>query len=177
MKHTELPCAVCQDLIPLVRDGVASEESVRLVQEHAASCPDCRAALGEAPGLEPVDDNRVLTAIRRQMTHMGMVLLAAGMVLGVVLTESVEMFHNFLLMPAAGALGYLLFKKRWYLVPAGVGILCYLWLVGTALGEGAGIGANLLVPPLFFAGIYMVLTALGTLIAALLTFAFQKGES
>ena len=176
MKKQDVPCGVCLDLIPLVRDGVASEESIQLVLDHTAVCPSCREALGEEFRQE-VDDSKVLASIRRKLAHMGMMLLAAGIILGVVITESSAMFHNFLLMPAAGAMGYLLLKKCWRLVPAGVGLLTYLWQVGSALGQGAGWGANLLVPPLFFAVIYMALTALGALIAALFTFAFQRGES
>lgn len=47
MKKQDIPCGVCLDLIPLVRDGVASEESVQLVLDHTAVCPSCREALGE----------------------------------------------------------------------------------------------------------------------------------
>ena len=32
--ETEIPCAVCRDLIPLVQDGVASPESEALVKAH-----------------------------------------------------------------------------------------------------------------------------------------------
>ena len=32
--ETEIPCAVCRDLIPLVQDGVASPESETLVKAH-----------------------------------------------------------------------------------------------------------------------------------------------
>ncbi len=176
MKKQDIPCGVCLDLIPLVRDGVASGESVQLVLEHTAVCPSCRKALGEGFGQE-VDDSKVLASIRKKLVYLEMILLAAGVVLGVVLTESSAMFHNFLLMPAAGVLGYLLLRRKWWLVSVGVGILAYLWQVGNALVQGAGWGGNLLVPPLFFTVIYMVLTALGALIAALFTFAFQKEES
>ena len=41
--ETEIPCAVCRDLIPLVQDGVASPESEALVKAHLAACPACRA--------------------------------------------------------------------------------------------------------------------------------------
>ena len=46
MKKQDVPCGVCLDLIPLVRDGVASEESIQLVLDHTAVCPSCREALG-----------------------------------------------------------------------------------------------------------------------------------
>lgn len=176
MKKQDIPCGVCLDLIPLVRDGVASEESVQLVLDHTAVCPSCREALGEEFRQE-VDDSKVLASIRRKLAHMGMMLLAAGIILGVVITESSAMFHNFLLMPAAGAMGYLLLKKRWAPGAGGGGPLDLSVAGGERPGTGCWMGANLLVPPLFFAVIYMALTALGALIAALFTFAFQRGES
>ena len=37
----ELSCQICRDLIPLVQDGVASEESVNAVTAHVKSCPHC----------------------------------------------------------------------------------------------------------------------------------------
>lgn len=37
--ETEIPCAVCRDLIPLVQDGVASPESEALVKAHLQACP------------------------------------------------------------------------------------------------------------------------------------------
>ena len=40
--ETEIPCAVCRDLIPLVQDGVASLESEALVKTHLQTCPECR---------------------------------------------------------------------------------------------------------------------------------------
>ena len=37
----DLPCGVCRDLIPLVRDGVACADSRRLVEAHTAHSPRC----------------------------------------------------------------------------------------------------------------------------------------
>ena len=47
--ETEIPCAVCRDLIPLVQDGVASPESEALVKAHLQTCPECR-TLWQAAG-------------------------------------------------------------------------------------------------------------------------------
>ena len=41
----KLPCPVAADLLPLYHDGVCSLESRRLVEEHLAECPACRASL------------------------------------------------------------------------------------------------------------------------------------
>ena len=50
--ETEIPCAVCRDLIPLVQDGVASPESEALVKAHLQTCPECR-TLWQAGGGQP----------------------------------------------------------------------------------------------------------------------------
>ena len=38
----KIPCGTILDLIPLVKDGVASKESVQLVQDHIQTCDRCR---------------------------------------------------------------------------------------------------------------------------------------
>ena len=48
--ETEIPCAVCRDLIPLVQDGVASPESEALVKAHLQTCPECPVAGGRRAG-------------------------------------------------------------------------------------------------------------------------------
>lgn len=39
---TKISCEVCLDLIPLVKDNVASEDSMNLVQEHIQECESCK---------------------------------------------------------------------------------------------------------------------------------------
>lgn len=41
----ELKCEVIRDLLPLYHDGVCSEESKKLVEEHLTSCEGCREEL------------------------------------------------------------------------------------------------------------------------------------
>ncbi|EJX02388.1 hypothetical protein EVA_09508, partial [gut metagenome] len=38
----EISCDICIDLIPLVEDGVASEDSRKAVEAHVANCESCR---------------------------------------------------------------------------------------------------------------------------------------
>lgn len=40
-------CDVIRDLLPLYRDGVCSETSRALVEEHLKACPECRSALAQ----------------------------------------------------------------------------------------------------------------------------------
>lgn len=39
----EITCGVCMDLMPLVRDGLASDDSREAVERHVRSCAACRA--------------------------------------------------------------------------------------------------------------------------------------
>ncbi len=54
----KLSCEICMDLIPLVRDGAASEESREAVEAHIAECPDCRAFYRQGP---PVISDGILS--------------------------------------------------------------------------------------------------------------------
>ena len=36
------PCNVIQDLLPLYLDGVCSEESKAIVEQHLSECPACK---------------------------------------------------------------------------------------------------------------------------------------
>ena len=43
-------CKIVEDLLPLYHDGVCSEESRQMVDEHLAQCEDCRKMLGQIYG-------------------------------------------------------------------------------------------------------------------------------
>lgn len=179
MKTSSISCEVCLDLIPLVRDHVASEDSVRLVNSHMQNCQSCQRVLGSetSPNDHAIDDQKIINTIRRSLTLLGGGLLVMGGVLGIVLSNGMGMFYNFLLMPMIGALGYFIFNKKWPLVLIGVFLSSYIWIIATYMMEGAleeGIGSWLFTSPLLLTGIYSFLVALGVAIAALLKFAFKK---
>lgn len=183
--ENRISCQVCLDLIPLVRDDVASEDSRALVLAHAEDCESCRAALtasGEPasesePEKLPADDRRILQRLRRSLLTLGLALLGAGLLAGIFFTNSQNVFYNLLIMPAAGALGLLTLKRWWWLLPPGVFAVSYVPLLLSFMGEGyPGIGV-LLQAPLFYSIIYAGLTLPGIAAAALLRFAFKKGAS
>jgi len=43
-------CKIVQDLLPLYHDGVCSEESQKLVEEHLSQCENCKRMLAEMDG-------------------------------------------------------------------------------------------------------------------------------
>lgn len=176
--NTQITCDVCQDLLPLVLDGVASRDSQELVQAHLEHCESCR-ALAQPASLESAvpDDRRVLLTIRRRLSLVGLALLIGGALLGVCLSNSMGMFYNFLILPCVGALAYATLRNRWYLAWAGVFVLSYFWFFFTGLSDSASFTWRLFLYPLPMTVIYLLLTCTGTAIATLLHFAFRKEKS
>lgn len=98
----DLPCDICRDLLPLVRDGVASEASRRAVEDHVAHCEACRQLWGEeAP--PPLHREQVLGRIRRRLYAWQGAMTAAGLILGMVLANTGRAGYNILLLPVLGA--------------------------------------------------------------------------
>lgn len=69
MSERKIPCAVAEDLLPLYHDGVCSEESRALVEEHVAQCEKCAAMLKKLQQEEltqenVIDDTAPLKSIR-----------------------------------------------------------------------------------------------------------------
>ncbi len=68
----ELTCAVVRDLLPLVADNLASEETIAAVTAHTAGCPDCRSRLDamrtpvEPAETTPAPDVDYLKKVRRR---------------------------------------------------------------------------------------------------------------
>lgn len=88
--ETEIPCAVCRDLIPLVQDGVASPESEALVKAHLAACPACRALWQGTddpamPEQSAPDDRKILQRLRRRYSTHLLLLAFAGIAVGIAL--------------------------------------------------------------------------------------------
>ncbi len=175
-----LPCEVVMDLIPLCRDGVGSAESCRLVREHIAECPSCRAEYGEVtdvamPKLPGPNEQRLLSKLRVSMLKWQALALFGGAVLGVSMTFSSNVFYNFVLMPIVGALSYLVFRQRLYI---GVALVFALSLISNTIYGVVGDGLRLntlrvvLTGWIFYSAIYALLVLIGWCIAWLLHYAF-----
>lgn len=79
---SDISCDVCRDLIPLVADGVASEDSEALVHAHVTHCPACQAYLDsggiQLPAPEP-DAARVLGRIQRKLLAQSALTVDSGL--------------------------------------------------------------------------------------------------
>ncbi len=167
----EISCDICRDLMPLVSDGVASEESRQAVENHIMHCSCCAQLYEQAP---PKPDHKAAyEKIKlKSSIFLGMILML-GTVYGLSLTASNGLFYNILLMPVVGALGYGIFRwKAAYIIPIFLYVTHFLTNYLGFAEEILDI-ASLLLWTLY----YCLFALLGTGIAWLLHFAFKKEDS
>lgn len=172
----KISCDICIDLMPLVKDEVASDDSKKAVHEHIKSCADCKHIYGEEVIFEN-SEKKILNDMQKHLTYMCIIIIGVGILLGSSLTASQDMFYNILIMPTIGAMSYLLLEKKSIYVCMAVFVASYLkclYDISALLLEN-GIGISL-IAPLFWPLIYVALTACGILIAALLHFGFSKED-
>lgn len=172
-----ITCDIISDLIPLVKDGVASDDSIIIVNEHIKSCEKCMAEFQtfEATKFEQISikDEKIIFAIKHSMLITQLIILIAGAIVGVALSNSMGMFYNFIIMPIIGGGSLVVFKKNWYLAPAVIFALTYIWQTIAGIVTD-GFNEHSLFIGLYFSVIYTVLVGLGVIITLLLRFAFKK---
>lgn len=102
----EISCEMCMDLMPLVRDGVASEDSRRAVERHVQTCAACRAVYdGEKPPVVNTEDG-LAKAVKRLRTVSG-IILAVVVLLGICLCELVMQGSSILFLALVAVIGWL----------------------------------------------------------------------
>jgi hypothetical protein len=161
--------------MPLVKDGIASEDSRLAVEEHVKECEECK-MLYASEKTELVEINpdleMELGKLKRKLQIFSTVLMMFGVFFGLSLTASEEMFYNSLIMPVIGGLGYVIFRwKAVYQVPL---LLLVMLLIINFLGIGRGMEIMPVMGVVMWVGIYTVFVELGVLVAGLLHFVFRK---
>ncbi|MGI6616229.1 MAG: zf-HC2 domain-containing protein [Dethiobacteria bacterium] len=176
-------CDVIKDLIPLVNDDVASEESKKIVKDHCEGCSNCRGLLVSESGPQPTDD-RIIRALKKSVLSTQIALLAIGVLIGIWFTGSNNTLYNFYIMPFAGVLTYFALLKKSLYVPLFIFILTELIQLLRAIPYlGAGIVQNLQIlgtifhSTLLYAVIYALLSATGIAVAYLLIYAFRREKN
>lgn len=163
---------MCMDLIPLVKDGVASEDSKNAVEEHVKSCKSCRSFYNIEDTPEAVNKEQIVVKVKRKMQFFFTILMMFGIFFGLSLTAGADMFYNSLIMPVIGALGYLIFRKKvFYNVPL---LLLVTHLVTNGLAAMRGAEHMDVYSVFVWTVIYSILAAVGALIVWLLDFAFRR---
>lgn len=171
-----ISCDIYQDLIPLVLDNVASEDSIRLVTTHVECCKECEIIYNSAksPNVNLQDDVKIIKSIKKKIYFSGIALLVIGTMIGVYLSNSMGMFYNIILMPMIGAIAYYVLGKRWYIVSVGVFITSYIWLFVGFVIEYRKLAIEIFYYPIYLTAIYTALTVVGVFVSKLLYFAFKK---
>lgn len=175
---SKIGCQVCLDLIPLVKDGIASKESCDMVEAHIKSCESCRAVYEDIVKEEVhLDDQAMVKKIQKQLFLGAVGIMFLGAVLGMALSGSMNMFYNILIMPALGGIGYLALGKKSYM-----GIISLFLFSGGWIFIREVISGSLAYDTLYGilsmaaigAGAYTFLFILGLLISFLLKYAFKR---
>ena len=79
----KLPCKVVEDMLPIYYDGICSDESAILIEEHLKECAQCSRLLSdlhteiEIAG-KPVDDLKPLEGIKKELTKRKRTYMRAG---------------------------------------------------------------------------------------------------
>ena len=175
-----ITCDIILDLIPLVKDNVASSDSRELVLEHIKTCEGCRLSFETDSDnyllrtQEQLDDKRILASIKKSIYIMGIAFLILGSIIGFFISSSSGLPYNFILMPVIGCVGYMVLKNKWYFAPLGVFCVSYLWFFIKYAMENGFDGGIALSNPLFYSILFTVLVLIGAVIAKLLKYAFGK---
>lgn len=173
-----IDCDICMDLIPLVKDGVASKNSQKAVEEHLKECSICRESFNEFSENPIFDDKKTLKKIKKQLNLALFLIIVFSVLFGVGLTMSENMFYNIIIMPTIGAIGFLILKKRVYIIAMLVFGITYIWhLIMFYLNNDYKFFLESLIGSIPWAFIYTGLCSLGILIGFLLYFAFKKEEN
>ena len=177
----KISCQVILDLIPLVKDNVASKESVKLVKDHMETCETCRELYNSfTKETITMNESKVISKIKNQLLITLIIIIIAASMVGLALSETMGMFYNILIMPFIGGLGYFAFEEKSYLVPSSIFLFSYVWLFIKYIGEGMIIEQNIwavVTLPIGWSIIYTGLVGIGIFIAFLLKYAFRKDEN
>ena len=167
----EITCDLCMDLMPLVKDGVASEDSVVAVKNHIASCENCCALFSDDVP-PPEDTTKSFEKFYRRLQLLSAMVMMFGVFFGLSLTAGSGIFYNTIIMPVIGILGYVIFRKRaLYFVPV---LLFVTHLATNLLGLVRGVEHLDLYSLLMWTFLYSIFALLGVVAAWLLHFAFRK---
>ena len=180
----EISCDICMDLIPLVKDGIASQESCDAVKNHIDNCERCKVEFDETKEKNKlnnedikINDKKIISKIKKQLMKGTIIIIILGSFIGVGISESEWMFYNVIIMPIVGGIGYFIFRKKSYIVPISIFILTYVWdfikyIIERQTSQMSW--KEILIVPAVWANIYTGLCVLGILIGFLLYIASKK---
>lgn len=179
----KISCDICMDLIPLVKDGITSEDSYNAVIGHISQCETCKKFFDEIDENNTIskdikiNDKKVISKIKNQLVVIAMTMVILGSFIGVGISESEWMFYNVVLMPMIGGFGYFIFNKKAYIMPIAIFSLTFIWNFIKNIVEKSTNKINItdmILASGTWAVIYASFCILGVLIGFLLYIAFKK---
>ena len=107
----KLPCKIVEDMLPIYYDGVCSEESAMLIEEHLKNCTQCSRLLTDLQteieiSEKPVDDLKPLVRIQKKWKKSKRVYLRTGI--------CVTLAVLVLVMTVFSGIWYFSLGKYWY---------------------------------------------------------------
>lgn len=171
MNTNKIPCAVYHDLLPLVQDGLASDESKALVEEHEKTCPHC--GTNSVSGSLQMNETHILQKIKLQILSLAFIPLVMGIFLGVNFGISQYMFNNIWLMPLLGGISAIIYRKKslWLLLVVFVTTTIYHAL---PIHFDENYEFVYILASIQWGNLYAGLFLIGQVIVALLMFALKK---
>lgn len=170
-----ISCDVIRDLIPLVKDNIASEDSIKAVNEHIITCEECRNIFGKEEKTENIIDlTRSFSKFQNKLRISAAMVMMFGIFFGLSFTATDMIFYNTVIMPAIGALGYIIFGwKVSFILPI---ILFATHYLTNFSGILTGTEHLQIMELVMWTAIYTGFALLGSVIMGLLHFAFSKKE-
>lgn len=172
-------CYLMNDLLPLYAEDMVSEESAEIIKEHLENCSDCREKLSFFKEKDDIINNsqeeeikpfkKILKKTNRKFNVLCYAVMILLLFIGVSFSDWGEnMLRSIAVMPAAGALGYVLFRyKALYKLPLMLLVTeAAMFAIGIIERDFYMIGIN--------AGLACVCILAGFLLAVLVHFALRK---
>ena len=169
MNENQITCDICRDLIPLVKDGVASAESEAAVREHIEDCAECSLLFDEKQA-KP-EPSKAFRRVKCRLTIIYAALMLLGIYFGLSLTLGMGQSYNCIIMPFVGVFGYLAFRwKALFIVPI---LLIIVQLIINGFGLLGSSQSIDFASPL----IYSIFALAGIFVVMLLRYAFGKTKT
>lgn len=119
--YMKFDCDLYMDLMPLVKDGAASDTTRKALEAHLRECPDCRELYNTIPETEvPMDEGRVkrvMEKIRKRYQRSLLVLGVISALVGILLTMTRNMALTVAIFPLVGLGAYFLWRSRSLFIP------------------------------------------------------------
>lgn len=114
-------CDLYMDLMPLVKDGAASDASRTALERHLMECESCRELFDTLPdtSVEP-DEGRIkmtFEKIRDRYRRSIILVVVLGVLAGALLTATRNVFLTVAIFPVVGLAAYFVWRARSLFVP------------------------------------------------------------